>query len=99
LEIEPYNSELHILYGEFLGYYNDKAGMVNSLRDTEQVFDNHILEVLASKPKDSMKPSQTIASIYQKIGHTYLTVIKLCEMACFVTCTFKFKGDLRLIVN
>lgn len=74
LELEPYNSELHTIHGEFLGYNDEKEMMIEALTTAEKVFDALIAKEFAPLPTHIVRPIQSIASVYQKFGHTYLTV-------------------------
>lgn len=72
IEIQPYNSEARGFQGEILGYMGDLTQMRNALKSSEEIFDKLVKINLADNSYSVS--TQSIASIYQKLGHTYLTV-------------------------
>lgn len=69
IDIQPYNSEINSFYAEVLGYANNTSDMIQVLQSAENMYDNLIEDF---QLRNGFLPMQSIAAIYQKIGHTYL---------------------------
>ena len=71
MDIQPYNSEARGLVVEILGHLGRLDDMKKEVDATAFLFDEFVNQIQAEGHKAS---TLSIASIYQKLGHSYLTV-------------------------
>ena len=64
-EIMPMHPEIRGLLGEVLGYLGDRIAMESSISDAISLYDAVDLKGVSN---------HSIASVYHKLGSTYLTV-------------------------